>query len=431
MAFDGQRYRPYMLGMELSGCIASIFSSIRETISAHTVPSGLAMLGLAVTLGLALGAVRIRGFRLGVSGVLFSALVFGQLGLSLDDRVLEFLRDFALIIFVYAIGLQVGPGFLTSLREEGLRLNVLSIVVVVLGAVMTAGVVKIARLDKVVASGLYAGAFTTTPGLAAGQEALRHTPGVPDDSVTRALALTGLAYTVTYPFGVVGPILVIAMLRRLLGIRVHEERANLTAAQEAKRPPIGVIEFEVTQQECVGVPLKDHHVVRASGVVFARLLRDNVQVVPNADTEIKLGDIYRAVGPRTALAKVAKALGRVTVAGLDQAAGDVGRMDLVVTRTQVLRKSLRELNLSRRTGVTIVRVNRSGVDLSPRATLKLQFGDRLVAVGPEAGLKTVEAELGNSPDSLNRPQLVPIFLGMVLGVLVGSIPLVIPGMNTR
>jgi putative transport protein len=420
-----------MLVMELPGLIAAMFGTIRETISAHTVPSGLAMLGLAVTLGLALGAVRIHGFRLGVSGVLFSALVFGQLGLSLDDRVLEFLRDFALIIFVYAIGLQVGPGFLTSLREEGLRLNLLSIVVVVLGALMTAAVVKVAHLEKVVASGLYAGAFTTTPGLAAGQEELRHAPGIADNSVSRALAITGMAYTVTYPFGVVGPILVIAMLRRILGVRVHDERASLAAAQEQRRPSIGVIEFEVTQQDCIGVPLKEHRVVRESGVVFARLLRNNVQVVPNADTVIQLGDVYRAVGPRTALAKVAKALGRVTIAGLDRAAGDVERMDLVVTRTKVLRKSLRELNLSRRTGVTIVRVNRAGVDLPPRASLKLQFGDRLVAVGPEAGLKTVEAELGNSPDTLNRPQLVPIFLGIVLGVLVGSIPLVIPGMNTR
>src|SRR5882724_3643667 len=135
--------------------------SLREMFR-HSVPWGLALLGLAVTLGLALGAVRVRGLRLGVSGVLFSALAFGQLGFTLDDRVLEFLRDFALIIFVYAIGLQVGPGFLTSLRQEGLRLNVLSILVVVLGAVMTAAVVKFGGVGKVTASGLYAGAFTTT-----------------------------------------------------------------------------------------------------------------------------------------------------------------------------------------------------------------------------------------------------------------------------
>jgi putative transport protein len=420
-----------MLGMELSALFASVFGPVREGISAHTVPSGLGMLGLAITLGLALGAIRIRGIRLGVSGVLFSSLIFGQLGLSLDDRVLAFLRDFALIIFVYAIGLQVGPGFLTSLRQEGLRLNLLSIAVVVLGAIMTGIVVRTAHLERTLTSGLYAGAFTTTPGLAAGQEALRHSANATPESVARDLAITGLAYTITYPFGVVGPILVIATLRRVLGVKVREERLALIAAEEVRRPPIEVIEFEVTQPEHSGVALKDHPVFRDSGVVLARQLRDGRKFSPNGDTVIQLGDVYRAVGPRTSLARIAKALGRLTSARLTEAAGDVERKDLVVTRTKVLRKSLNELNLIRRTGVSIVRVNRAGIELTPRASLKLQFGDQLVAVGPKAGLEMVEAELGNCLDILNRPQLVPIFVGIVLGVLVGSVPLVIPGLGTR
>lgn len=404
--------------------------SLRETIQ-HSVPWELALLGLAVSLGLALGAVRVRGLRLGVSGVLFLALVFGQLGFTLDDRVLEFLRDFALIIFVYAIGLQVGPGFLTSLRQEGLRLNVLAVLVVVLGAVLTAAVVRVGHLERVATSGLYAGAFTTTPGLAAGQEALRHMRDAKPDGVARALAVTGLAYTVTYPFGVIGPILVIAMLRRMLGVSVADERASLNAAAQVRRPPIEVVEFEVTQPAHAGIALRDHPLLRESGVILARMARDNKLAVPGGDTVIQLGDIYRAVGPRTALARVAKAIGRLTTAGLERAMGDVERMDLVVTRTQVLRRTLRELNLTGRTGVTIVRVNRAGINLTPNANLRLQFGDRLVAVGPVAGLKAVEAELGNCPETLNRPQLVPIFLGIVLGVLVGSIPLVIPGLGVR
>jgi putative transport protein len=420
-----------MHDMELSGSFSSILGPVREGISAHTVPSGLGMLGLAVTLGLALGGIRVKGIRLGVSGVLFSSLVFGQLGLSLDDRVLAFLRDFALIIFVYAIGLQVGPGFLTSLRQEGLRLNLLSIAVVILGAILTGLVVRGARLDRTMASGLYAGAFTTTPGLAAGQEALRHSQGATPESLARDLQITGLAYTITYPFGILGPILVIAALRRVLGVKVTDERSALIAADEVRRPPIEAIEFEVTQPEHTGIALKNHSLFRDSGVVLARLLRESRMISPNGDTVIQLGDVYRAVGPRNSLAHVAKALGRLTSARLSEATGDVERKEMVVTRTKVLRKPLRELNLIRRTGVTIVRVNRAGVDLNPRASLKLQFGDRVVAVGPTAGLNAVETELGNCPDTLNRPQLVPIFLGIVLGVLVGSIPLVIPGLSTQ
>ncbi len=429
--FDAVASAPYMLAMHLSALLNRVWDPLYQGVSAHTVPSGLAMLGLAVTLGLALGAVRVRGVRLGVSGVLFSSLIFGQLGLSLDDRVLAFLRDFALIIFVYAIGLQVGPGLLTSLRHEGLRLNVLSVIVVVLGAVFTAVVARAAHVERIKTSGLYAGAFTTTPGLAAGQEALRHLPGKDPEFVAHGLAATGLAYTITYPFGVLGPILVIAALRRLLGVSVGEERAALVAAEEKRRPPIEAVEFEVTQPGQTGIALKDHPVFRESNVVLARLLRNGKMTAPNGDTEIQLGDVYRAVGPRTSLAHVAKALGRLTEARLSEADGDIQRMDLVVTRTRVLRKSLRELNLIRRNGVTIVRANRSGIELTPRASLKLQFGDRLIAVGPPAGLKAVEQELGNCPEYLNRPQLVPIFLGFVLGVLVGSLPLVIPGLNTR
>ena len=399
-------------------------------VSHNSVAWGLATLSLAVTLGLALGAIRVRGVRLGVAGVLFAALLFGQLGLTIDDKVLSFLRDFALILFVYAIGLQVGPGFLTSLREEGLRLNLLSLGVIAIGAVLTAGIVLIAHVPKVAASGLYAGAYTTTPGLAAGQDALLHGPNLTGGAAAAASAATGLAYTITYPFGVVGPILAIVLLRRVFRIQMQEERASLAAAEQVRRPPIDRIDFEVTHEEHAGKALKDHPLLRQHSIVMVRLLRNNVMAVPTADTEVRTGDVYRAIGTRQALSELVSAMGRPTTLDVEAASGDVRRMDLVVTRTHVLRRSLRELNLIRRTGVTIARISRSGVELTPRATLRLQFGDQLTVVGSEAGIKMAEAELGNCPETLNRSQLVPIFLGIVLGVVVGTIPLKLPGLHT-
>lgn len=404
--------------------------SLRELVG-HSVAWGLAVISLAVTLGLALGAVRWRGIRLGVAGVLFSALVFGQLGLTLDEKVLEFLRDFALITFVYAVGLQVGPGFVTSLREEGLRLNVLSLLVIALGAAMTAAIVWLAKLDRLATSGLYAGAFTTTPGLAAGQEALKHMAGGTPQRIAQAMAITGTAYTVTYPLGIVGPILVIAFLKRLFGVRMDEERSALTEAEERRRPPVTAIDFEVMEGPHVGFALKDCPVLRDSGIIFSRLLREKKMTVPTAETIVQVGDVFRAVGPRTQLARVAKSMGRLTSLAGFEADGEIQRTDLVVTRTAVLRRTLRELNLIRRTGAAVARVNRAGVELTPKASLRLQFGDRVTAVGPPAGLKMIEADLGNCPDILNRPQLIPIFLGIVVGVLVGSIPLIIPGLHTR
>jgi putative transport protein len=405
--------------------------ALTDIIPHGSAEAGLATISLAVVLGLALGALRVRGIRLGVSGVLFSALLLGQQGFSVDPKTLEFLRDFALILFVYAIGLQVGPGFLDSLRREGLRLNTLSLCVIVLGALMTWGVVRIARLPRESASGLYAGAFTTTPGLAAGQESLRHSLINSPDRLASAMNVTSLAYTVAYPFGILGPILVIALLRRLFNIHVDAEREQLLADEQTKRPPIEVLDVEVTRQDHAGVTLKDHPLLRSLDITFSRLHRNNVVTVPTGDTAMQVGDIYRAVGPRTHLAELVAAVGRKSRINLGTAAGDVQRMELVVTNTQVLRRPLRELDLIRRTGVTLARVTRSGVDLVSNASLRLHFGDHVVAVGPSAGLKKVEEELGNSAETLNRPQLIPIFLGIVLGVVIGGIPLAVPGMSLR
>jgi putative transport protein len=399
---------------------------IGRWIPGDSVSQGLAILALVVTIGLFLGAIRVRHMKLGIPGVLFSALLFGQIGLTIDPKVLQFLRDFALILFMYAIGLQVGPGFISSLRTEGLRLNVLSVAVLMLGAAMTAAVGG--TLGRSTAPGLYAGAFTTTAGLAAAQESFRG-ESAPTGKSESAATRTGVAYSITYPFGVIGPVLVIALLRRVFRIRLEDEKSALAAAEDKRRPPIEVVDFEVTESAHAGKQLRNHPLLRNNGVVFSRLIRGDVASVPTGETEILVGDIYRAVGSRVHVEQLVSALGRRSTIDLAAAAGDVQRMELIVTRTQVLRKTLRELDITRRIGVTIPRVTRAGVDLVPSASLRLAFADHVTVVGPKVGLKMVEKELGNCPDTLNRPQLVPIFLGIVVGIVVGSIPLALPGLH--
>jgi putative transport protein len=403
-----------------------LLASLLKSFPSDSIPVGLAILSLAVVIGLAIGAIRIRGVRLGVAGVLFAALAFGQIGLSVDAKVLQFLRDFALILFMYTIGLQVGPGFVASLRAEGLRLNILAMATLILGAIMSWAIGY--ALPRATAPGVYAGAFTTTPGLAAAQEALRRGPnssGPSEDLAVRA----GLAYSITYPFGVVGPVLVIVLLRKVFGVKIEDERQSLAAEEEKRRPPIEVVDFEVTEAAHAGHSLRDHPLLREHNIVLSRMLRDNLMSVPTADTRVAVGDIYRAVGKRTHVQRVIEAMGRRSEKNLGEIAGDIKRVEMVVTRPQVLRRPLRELDLIRRTGVTIARVTRAGVNLVPTASLRLVFADRVIAVGPEAGLKMLESELGNSVETLNRPQLIPIFLGIVLGVLVGSIPFTIPGLS--
>ncbi|HTL29240.1 MAG TPA: putative transporter [Tepidisphaeraceae bacterium] len=402
---------------------------LQKVLPPGSVAGGLATLSLAVTLGLLLGAVRVRGARLGVAAVFFSSLVLSSMGLQVEEHVVHFLREFALIIFVYTIGLQVGPGFLASLRAEGLRLNLCAFAVLVLGAILSAALVLAVHLPREAGAGLFTAGFATSPGLAAAQGALHDRLRSLPDQGNAAAQTVGLVYAIGYPFGLIGPILLVLIFRKMFRIDLARERAQLKEVDEIRRPPIGFTDVEVTRPEVAGTALRDHELIRSSGIVLSRLLREQKVTVPSGDTVIRVGDIYRVVGNKPRRAAAARLLGRVSPTSLDQVSGDIQRIRLIVTHRHVLRKSLRELDLIRRFGVTITRVNRAGVELSPRADLTLKFGDNVAAVGPSEGLKKVEAELGNSVDVLNRPQLVPVFLGIVLGVIVGSIPIALPGMH--
>ncbi len=401
---------------------------LQRVLPPGSVAGGLATLSLAVTLGLLLGAVRVRGAKLGVAAVFFSSLILSSMGLRVNDLILQFLRDFALIIFVYTIGLQVGPGFFSSLRAEGLLLNACAVATLLLGAILSAVVVLGAHLPHESAAGIFTAGFATSPSLAAAQGALQDRFGHTPTGDTLA-ANVGLVYAIGYPFGLIGPILLVTIFKALFRVDLAKERAALKAREEVRRPPIGFVDIEVTKPEVAGTALRDHELIQSSGIVLSRLLRDQKVTVPTGSTVIHVGDVYRVVGNKPQRAAAARLLGHVSSTSLDNVSGDIQRVRLLVTHRAALRKSLRELDLIRRFGVTITRVTRAGIELQPRADLSLKFGDNVAAVGPSEGLKKVEAELGNSVDVINRPQLVPVFLGIVLGVIVGSIPIALPGMH--
>ncbi|HEV7301419.1 MAG TPA: putative transporter [Tepidisphaeraceae bacterium] len=394
-----------------------------------SVAGGLAILSLAIVLGLFAGAIKVRGVSLGVAAVMFVALGLRGLGLVIDDDVLGFMRDFALVLFVYSIGLQVGPGFLSSLRAEGLRLNLLALAVVVLGAVLTAAIVLVFHLPRETTPGLYTGGFATTPALAAGEEALRD-KFRGDPAGDAALRLTSSVYAAAYPFGLLGPIILLILFRRIFRIDVAAELKALREVENAKRPPIEAMDFEVTRKELDGVRIRDHALLRQHNLVLSRLLRENVLTVPSADTVMRVGDVYRMVGSRRALEEFVEHAGQRKPIDVKTAVGDVERVVLIFTHKPNLGRTLREMDLTKRFGVTIARISRAGVQLTPTASLALRFGDTVTVVGPCNGVRSAEAELGNSIEVLNRPQLIPIFLGIGLGILVGSIPLALPGLHS-
>ena len=405
--------------------------SLGEVLSPDTVTGGLMWLSLAVVLGIALGNVRIAGVKLGISAVLFAALAMGQLGLSVDPKVLDYFSSFALVLFVYALGLQMGPGFVASLRADGLRLNGLALAVVVLGAVLTAGVVRLTHMPAERAAGLFSGAFSTTPALAAGQEALR---SVAAHGADAAVAKTNLAYSATYPFGLIAPIVTVVLFRVMFRVNPGHELAALRDVERHRRPPRAIVDVEVLNPAVAGLTLRDQRFFQRDGVRLARRLRGTEQVVPTAATDVAVGDVFRALGPPAAVDRLVALLGRVSTVNLADLgtpeAGAVHRRELVVTHKGVMGRSLRELDLLNRFGVGLGQVRRAGVDLPVRGATTLHFGDDVLAVGPAAGLAAVEAELGNSPDALNQTQLIPIFLGIALGVIAGSLPIAVPGMHT-
>ncbi len=402
-----------------------------------TVTGGLAWLALAVVFGIALGNVRIFGVKLGIAAVLFSSLVFGQLGLTIDKGVLDYFSSFALVLFVYALGLQLGPGFVASLRSDGLRLNGLAVVVVVLGSVMTAGVIRLGHLPAAAAAGLFSGAYDTTPALAAGQEAIRNAAVAQHAAAAdtaEAVAKTNLAYSAAAPFGLVAPILCIVIFRAVFRVNPGHELQHLRESERLRRPARAIVDVEVLNPAVAGLTLRDQRFYQREGVRLGRRLRGAEQVVPTAGTDVAVGDVFRAIGPPAAVDRLVALLGRVATINLADLgtpeAGSVHRRELVVTHKGVLGRTLRELDLLNKYGVGLTQVRRAGVDLPVGGGTALHFGDDVLAIGPDAGLAAVEGQLGNSPDALNQTQLIPIFLGICLGVIAGSLPIAVPGMHT-
>ena len=399
--------------------------SLSEALSSALGASGafILCLALAIALGLLLGRVQIRGIRLAESGVLFSSLALAQFGIAIPNDALPVLRDLALAVFVYAIGLQVGPGFVASFRAGGLRLNLLAAAVLLMGTVMAVGVSRF--LVPHPAVGVFAGAFASTPALASGQVVIRQVLSPDPAREAAALSSAGLAYAVTYPFGTIAPVVLISVLRRLFRVRMDQERAALDAQGRSLHPPSMTVDFEVTQTPHARI--RDLPASIRKGVVLSRILHKGIVSMPRATTVLEPGDVVRAVGDPRAVHGLVAALGRPSATDLSAIAGEVRRADLVVTRSAALRRTLRELDIRSRTGVTIAHINRAGVDLVPNRDSVLKFGDHVTVVGPEAGVRTVTQELGNEPQALNRTYLFPVFLGILLGVLVGAIPLRIPG----
>lgn len=390
-----------------------------DLLGAPSVAHDVLVLSLVAVCGLILGNAKIKGVGLGIAGVLFAGLVFGNFGVVVGHETLDFARDFGLILFVYAVGVQVGPGFLGSLRRQGLPLNVLALSLVALGVLMTLLVARLGNIPMPVAVGLFSGATTNTPSLAAAQQAMAELP----NGAARG-ALPGLGYAVAYPFGVLGIILTMLLVRVASRGNGHEEVER--ADEDVKS--LETLNVEVQNPNLDGVPIRKLPRFKDSGVVVSRVRHGDEVSIARGETLVHVGDVLLAVGEEENLKEFQIIVGQPSKMDLREVGGPIATRRILVTRRQVLGKSIHQLNWAARYGVVVTRVVRAGIELVPRKRLRLQFGDVLLAVGGEEVLSQAAEEAGDSHQELEHPSMLTLFIGVGLGVALGSWPIFLSGM---
>ena len=400
---------------------------------AETQPVAWAVLvfSAVAVLGLGIAGIKFRGIGLGIAGVLFAGILAGHSGIRVDHGILEFVREFGLILFVFTIGLQLGPSFFASLRQAGVKLNLLATAIVVCGVMMTLGYGWMTRMDPLASAGLFSGATTNTPALGAAQQTLgiiqkNHSPALPADRV----ALPALAYAVGYPAGIFGIIGVMLFLKALFRIDPEKEVADFKADQQKGLEPLLRINLAVENPNLNGLTIAEIPGRLELTVAVSRIKRPNTEEVePSTEqTVIHTGDRILAIGTRKHLEAFRLIVGRESGMDLMRAPGRAAFRRVVVTRKEVLGKSIGELGLDSIYGVTITRVVRTDIEMPATPELKLQFGDFLHVVGDEEHIAKAADALGNSLRALNQTNFIPIFLGILLGVAAGLVPIAVPGL---
>ena len=386
----------------------------------------VSILALVAVVGLWIGNVKIRGVGLGIGGVLFGGIIVGhfveQAGIGLNGHILHFIQEFGLILFVYTIGIQVGPGFFSSLRVSGLRLNLFAILIVVLGGVVTAILHKLFDIPLPVVLGIFSGAVTNTPALGAGQQILADL-GTPTDIVDQM----GMSYAMAYPFGICGILLTMWLIRMVFRINVDSEAAQHDASNGFSHAQLHTINIRVENPNLNMLAIQDVPILNSDTIICSRLKREEVLMVPSPNTVVQIGDLLHLVGREKDLHNAQLVIGKEVDTSLSTHGTELRVERVVVTNEKVFGKKIRDLQFKQRYDVVISRLNRAGVELVASSNASLQFGDILNLVGRPASIDAVAAEVGNAQQKLQQVQMLPVFIGIGLGVLLGSIPLFIPG----
>ncbi len=399
--------------------------------SLNISPAVLSIIVISVVsaIGLQLGKIQIFNISLGITFVFFTGIVLGHFQLPLEASTIRFAQDFGLVLFVYALGLQVGPGFLSSFRKEGLTLNALSLAIMGIGMLMAVAFIFLTDIAPANVIGILCGATTNTPALGAAQQTLSQMTG----NHTREISQMALATAVAYPLGVVGVILAIAFMRKMF---VKPQDLEEDPAEKATHETY-VGEFMVANPAIDSKPLREVMKLSGRNFVISRIWQDGKVIVPSPETTLRHGDHLLTVSLKSDVEHLKLLFGKQEDIDWNKEDIDWNNIDnsqlvsrrILVSRSKVNGVRLGSLRLRNSYGINITRINRAGVELIASPNLVLQIGDRLTVVGEKNAIDNVAKILGNEIKRLKSPNLIAIFVGITLGLLLGSIPIPILGIS--
>lgn len=390
-----------------------------------TIIQSLIVIVLAIGSGIFIGRLKFFKISLGVSAVMFTGLFLGHLGYRIDLSILAFIRDFGLILFVYAIGIQVGPSFFSSFKSEGLKFNLLAVSTVLLGGLITYALFRSTGVSIENLTGIMSGAVTNTPGLGAAKSTLEE---IKNQYPTRAFDDPAIGYAIAYPLGVLGIIFTILISKSILRVNPEQEMKKFRLAKINSELPVASLKIRVLNPEIIGKTISEAVQISGVNVVISRLKHSGSEAVssPTTDTVLQNRDVLMVVGIEEDLRKFASKMGRVSTDEFIETGTDIMVKSFFVTKESAMHKKLSELDLYNQYDLKVTRVYRAGKEMLARPSLELFYGDKLRIVGSEQNLLNAEKLIGNSEKKLIEPDFLSIFGGLLIGILVGSIPFFIP-----
>lgn len=397
---------------------------LKHFFTTQSIPSTLLYLCFAAFTGSMLGKIKFKGIGLGVAGVLFTGILVTHFGAPVDSHTLLFIRDFGLILFVYSIGLSMGPRFFSSFRKDGLLLNLFAVAIVTGGFGIALLICRFTDMSPSAVAGLLSGAVTNTPSLGAAQEVLAE-----QGAGAAVIAETGMAYAITYPFGILGVIISMIFIRLLFKINTRSEEEDYTKSLGSSEKTLQNVQIHVINLDLIGKNIAYIKKMLDNELTISCINRNGEHIAAEDEEIIREGDIICGVSAQDKIENLEFKAGRVTLANtIEDIPGPLGMINILMTNHKIAGKTIEQIGIYRRYPANVTRIYRSGMKILPTLQTTLELGDTLRIVGKKEILNKVKDELGDSINELVKPNIISIFLGIFTGIILGSIPIFIPGL---